>query len=111
MRNEEKRKFNIPVKTSNTLSSIFMYSHSNCKYPVTVCESLILVNMWILGPPINPLNFEQMEALFAGLFKMSLTSNCISTPNNNLWVGFFDFASVSTDEGKDKENYSPDCSN
>lgn len=75
------------------------------------CVSLILVNMWILGPPINPLNFEQMEALFAGLFKMSLTSNCISTPNNNLWVGFFDFASVSTDKGKDKENYSPDCSN
>lgn len=111
MRNEEKRKFNIPVKTSKTLSSIFIYSHLNCKYPVTVCESLILVSMWTLGPPINSLYCEQMEALFTGLFKMSLANNSVSTTNRNLWAGFFDFASVSTDEDKDKENYSPDCSN
>lgn len=32
-------------------------------------------------------------------------------PSNNLCVGFCDFASVSTDEDKDKESYSPVCTN
>lgn len=58
IRNEEKTKFKIPVKTSNTLSSIFIYSHLNYKYSVTECESLILVNMRVLDPPINSLSCE-----------------------------------------------------